>query len=174
MNIKKLVGAGLVAGAVAISSISGAAAAVTFDPETGKGFVGKGDVQIALGWNNKELQTNAEGVSFSYESLDTYEATCTFTTGEGTRGERIHNVDHKKKTSVDAAVSYDARVKNQITGFILTGWGITTTSGSVPVEGEACPGNGGHGGVWSDVDLLSSSGGQLFVNHNRSSVLLPY
>jgi hypothetical protein len=36
-----------------------ALAAVTFDVNTGFGFVGKGDVQLAFGWNNKALQTNA-------------------------------------------------------------------------------------------------------------------
>jgi hypothetical protein len=40
-------------------------AAVTFNDTTGTGFVGKGDVQVAFGWNNKQLQTNATGVSFS-------------------------------------------------------------------------------------------------------------
>ena len=41
-------------------------AAVTFNETTGTGFVGKGDVQVAFGWNNKQLQTNATGVSFSF------------------------------------------------------------------------------------------------------------
>jgi hypothetical protein len=31
--------------------------------------------------------------------------------------------------------TYDARVKTQITGFTLKGWGATTTSGEVPVVG---------------------------------------
>jgi hypothetical protein len=32
---------------------------VTFNETNGTGFVGKGDVQVAFGWNNKQLQTNA-------------------------------------------------------------------------------------------------------------------
>jgi len=36
---------------------------VSYFPETG-GFVGKGDVQTALGWNNAQLQTNASAVKF--------------------------------------------------------------------------------------------------------------
>jgi hypothetical protein len=43
-----------------------ASAAVTFNETNGTGFVGKGDVQVAFGWNNKQLQTNATGVSFSF------------------------------------------------------------------------------------------------------------
>jgi Spy/CpxP family protein refolding chaperone len=43
--------------AIALLSISIATfAAVTFNPSTGIGFVGKGDVQNAFGWNNADLQ----------------------------------------------------------------------------------------------------------------------
>lgn len=42
-----------------------AAAAVTYDPATGHGFVGKGEVQIAYGWNNSALQKNAKDVTFT-------------------------------------------------------------------------------------------------------------
>jgi len=43
-----------------------ASAAVNFNETTGTGFVGKGDVQVAFAWNNKQLQANASGVSFSF------------------------------------------------------------------------------------------------------------
>lgn len=43
-----------------------AIAAVTFDPVTGTGFVGKGDVQTAFGWNNQQLQQNADGVGVHF------------------------------------------------------------------------------------------------------------
>ena len=39
-------------------------AAVTFDPTTGQGFVGKGDVQYTFDWNNAQLQANADDVGF--------------------------------------------------------------------------------------------------------------
>jgi hypothetical protein len=56
-------------------------AAVTIDLLTGEGFVGKGDVQLAFNWNNKQLQDNADGVSFSVESTVATEVswTCTNT-----------------------------------------------------------------------------------------------
>jgi hypothetical protein len=44
--------------AVAVMATS-AYAIVTFDPATGTGFVGKGDVQLVYGWNNKDLQNKA-------------------------------------------------------------------------------------------------------------------
>jgi hypothetical protein len=53
-----------------------AAASVTFDPLTGTGFVGKGDVQSAFGWNNQQLQANAAGVSFTYIVEGTLSQTC--------------------------------------------------------------------------------------------------
>ena len=174
MNIKKLLGAGIVAGAVAFSSIGAAGAAVNVDSQ-GYGFVGKGDVQLAFTWNNKELQANAKDVTFSYESVDAYVATCSWTTGEGTKGEKDHDVDHKKKTKINAAIAYDARLRNQITGFNLNGFDLesTTTSGSVPVVGGTCPGSAGHAGTWTSVTEPVSTGGGLFVNYGPTSVALP-
>src|SRR5918996_945791 len=66
----------LVAGVVAASVFAGVAvAAVTFDPAcpytpsnaTGAcGFVGKGDVQLALGFNNDKMQKAAKSLKFTY------------------------------------------------------------------------------------------------------------
>ena len=151
-----------------------ASAAVSFDPSTGTGFVGKGDIQILFGWNNATLQKNASGITFTYETIASYEATCTFTTGEGTRGEKTHNVGHKASTSVYGQVAYDARTMKQITGFTLTGLGGTITIGdeTAPVVGEPCPGNQGHDGTWTSVTLISESGG-LWVHYGGVSYPLP-
>jgi hypothetical protein len=149
-------------------------AAVTFDPDSGTGFVGKGDVQIAFGWNNAQLQNNANNVSFTYDASENYSAVCTWTTGEGTRGERTHNVTHTKSTSVLSALAYDPRQtkgQKQFTGFNLLGFGAVTYVGDVPVEGGACPGNPGTDGVWTAVTLESSTGG-LYVHFGGQSVLL--
>ena len=159
------------------AAVSAVSAAVTFNPGTGTGFVGKGDVQIAFGWNNTVLQTNAAGVTFSYKTTDTYAATCTWTTGEGTRGEKTHDVDHTKKTSVNSTVAYELRKNNQqqITGFNLTGFGTLVETGAVPLVGGPCPGNQGHEGVWTAVEWLGSTGGGLFVEYpGKDSVLLSY
>jgi hypothetical protein len=168
----------MMAAAAAVASIATAAyASVTFDATTGTGFVGKGDVQLAFGWNNQALQANAAGVTFSYNATDSYEAVCSFTTGEGTRGEQTHNIDHNRSVTVTSSIAYEARKQTgglgQITGFNLTGLGATTESGGeVPVVGGACMGNEGHDGLWSSVNLVSSTGG-LFVNHGGASVALP-
>lgn len=145
--------------ATALVAAAGMAnATVTFQPETGTGFVGKGDVQLAFGWNNAQLQSRAAGVTFTFEASEVYTAVCTWTTGEGTRGESVHNVKHKRSVGVTGTVAYDARVRNQITGFNLTGYaGTPTSSGDVPVFNGPCPGNAGTDGVWTSVSLTSSS-----------------
>jgi hypothetical protein len=150
-------------------------ATVTFDPATGKGFVGKGDVQLAFGWNNAQLQANGKLVSFTFNDTATYSAVCTFTTGEGTPGEQTHNISIPRHTSVISDVQYDARTHKQIDGYILKGFGATTPEGTVPVVGDACVGNDGgvaQNGTWSSVTLVSTSGGALFVNYGGSSVQL--
>lgn len=51
MKQSKLIGAVT----AAVCMVGSALATVTFDPGTGTGFVGKGDVQNAFGWNNAQL-----------------------------------------------------------------------------------------------------------------------
>lgn len=174
MRKTTLAGAAAAAFAATLAFATPASAAATLDPTTGIGFVGKGDVQTAFAWNNKQLQANASGVTFTFESTDNYTAVCTFVTGEGTRGERTHNVDHKTKTSVSSSIAYDTRVKNQITGFNLNGFGSTTTSGTLPVVDGPCMGNEGHDGTWSSVTHVSSTGANLYVNYLTQSVQLTY
>ncbi|MFJ8962491.1 hypothetical protein ACIRG5_24185 [Lentzea sp. NPDC102401] len=150
---------------------SGAAQAYTLDA-AGSGFVGKGEVQTPFGWNNAKLQSNAAGVTFSYRTAEEYTAICTFITGEGTRGEKVHNVPRELVSSVNAKVAYDTRVRNQITGFTLTGFGETTSIGAVPAVGGTCAGGGGlDDGTWTSVELTSSQGG-LYAYYGTASTLL--
>lgn len=153
-----------------------ASAAVTFDPATGTGFVGKGDVQLAFGWNNSALQANAGGVSFAYKVSTDYEGVCTWTTGEGTNGQRTHNIRHTETYGLLDTLAYDLRQRNQVTGFNLNGWDANTppvTVGTVPTVGGACPGNEGHDGKWSSVTILGTSGDAIVATHNGVSVDLP-
>jgi hypothetical protein len=156
----------LAAAAVATAAL----AAVTFDPTTGTGFVGKGDVQLAFGWNNAQLQRNASGITFTYNVQDTYDAECYWetTTGRGTI--IVHDIVVPKHVSVNANIAYDARVRTQITGFNLNGFGTVVTDGTVPVVGGACPGN--NPGTVTNVTLTSSQGG-LYVNYGGTGVYLP-
>jgi hypothetical protein len=170
--IRNLAGKRLAVLATTTLACAAALATVTFDASTGTGFVGKGDVQLAFGWNNAQLQSRASGLSFTYAITDEYSAVCTWTTGEGTRGERVHNVSHTDSVAVDGVVTYDARTRNQVTGFILTGFGAVSETGEVPVVGGACPGNPGTDGVWTSVEQTGSGVGGLFVNYGTSKVLI--
>jgi hypothetical protein len=129
----------LVTGLVAALTIAGAAfAAVTFDPATGIGFVGKGDVQLVYGWNNKGLQDNAASVQFRANSEVVSEVSwvCTNANNEHTQ-ER----ERTTTTSVQGVVSSIARERNQITGFNLTGYSGTPIQSS-ETEGppvNSCP-----------------------------------
>lgn len=169
INHKIAVVTGVAASAALL--LGGVAQAYTLDPADGTGFVGKGEVQTPFGWNNAKLQANAAGVSFTYEVSDSYTAVCTWITGEGTRGQKTHNVDHRTSTSVASSVAYDARVKSQITGFTLKGFGATTTTGAVPEVGGTCPGNPGTDGTWTSVTQTGSTGG-LYVHHDSAVALL--
>jgi hypothetical protein len=91
-------------------------AAVIFDPDTGTGFVGKGDVQLVFGWNNKALQDNAEFVEFQVHSVSETTWTCSRTEPQ----EQTRN--RHRTTTTQGVVSNVARERNQITGFILDGY----------------------------------------------------
>lgn len=160
--------------ALALASTA-ALAEVVFDANTGTGFVGKGDVQEAFGWNDAGLQLLAGGVTFTYGYTAVYQAVCTFTTGEGTRGEKIHNVPHSEEMDVSSSVVVALRRNPQakVTGFNLTGFGGDfSESGELPTVGAACPGNQGHGGVWTSVTALPGGEGGLYANYGDQKVLL--
>jgi hypothetical protein len=150
------------AGAVALFATT-AYAAWTFDPATGTGFVGKGDVQLALGYNNKQLQDNAGSLVFTYESEVVTEVSwiCTNSNNENTQ-ER----ERTTTTTESGVANAVARERNQITGFNLTGF-----TSSTPVESttegnqlNSCP-----SGPWSlttpaGAPVVVSSEGGLMVN----------
>ena len=172
-TIKRVALTGLAAAALAAVAFAGpASASVTVDPATGTGFVGKGDVQTAFGWNNAKLQTEALAghLSFTSVSTETWEWDETWDTGIGTKGFKHHVESRSTSTSVNAALNYSNRQHSQIDGILLTGFGATTVSGAhVPAEGEILvdpqnptPSPTNH--VASNVMRTSSSGPSLFVS----------
>jgi hypothetical protein len=161
------------AGATALLTATAAFAAVTFDATTGTGFVGKGDVQLEFGWNNAALQRNASGVSFQYKEETFYDVTCEWeTVTGGPRSKTIlHDVTLNKRTSVRSSIAYDPRVRNQITGFNLTGLSSSISQGTEPVVGGSCPQAHATAEITEVVETRSSGG--LFVEHGGISKLLP-
>ena len=186
-NLKLLVATAAV-GAVALTGT--ATAAVTFDPASGTGFVGKGDVQVPFGWNDAKLQQFATGVSFVYESEsdDEYAVTCEWDTGS----KKIVRHIQTKRANVGSMVTYDVKSatrnnpNGKVTGFKLTGLQnvVQSSDGSVPVVGASCPETGNDAGTDNAVDkkitgveLLSSSATQsltaLHAGENKSAVIWP-
>jgi hypothetical protein len=160
-------------GAALAATATAALATVTFDATTGTGFVGKGDVQLAFGYNNAAMQSQANNVVFTYTATtDTqYEVVCEWDTGNK---KIVHHVQTTKK-SLSASTVADVLKQNRnnpqgsLTGFFLKGYGVTTvvTSGdgkAPPKVGDGCPGNSGLGAV-TGVQLLSSvvGAGELTV-----------
>lgn len=147
------------AAAVVVLAVSAVSAAVSFDALTGEGFVGKGDVQLVFGWNNKALQDNADSLQFQATSEVVTEVLWECT------NDNNQNVQERARTTtttIKGVVSSVARERNQITGFTLTGYaGDPTTSSTT--EGPAvnsCP-----SGPWTlttpagDPEVVSSTTG---------------
>lgn len=97
-------------------------ASVTYDEE-GVGFVGKGDVQSLFGWNNHELQANAEFVQFRMVMPG---GVATWECVDVNPGGRVFPARSEGPVALamDADVSVDARKNRngQVTGFLLNGF----------------------------------------------------
>lgn len=154
--------------ALALAASVALLASVTFDPNTGIGFVGKGDVQLVYGWNNKALQDNAASVEFRANSVVVTEVSWICVRGEEQTQERARTTT----TSVQGLVDSIARERNQITGFILTGYNGEPTQSS-ETEGPAlnsCPAaaSGWVLGTPAGEPVVVSSSSTLQVSTNGS------
>jgi hypothetical protein len=121
-----------------------ALASVTFNPTTGVGFVGKGDVQTALGLNNAQMQalitanlTTSGLIAFTYQSVDTYEVINAWATGNPDNPVSLssHLQTVTTTVSVNSVIAFDPRKVNgqqQYTGFNLTGFGEENIEGEIP------------------------------------------
>jgi hypothetical protein len=175
--MKKLLGAiSLALGGVLLLPTS-AHAAVTFDPATGIGFAGKGDVQLAFGWSNSQLQANAAGVTFRSDQ-STVKVTevswqCQNDKNEKTQERQRTTTTTTTTSGVVTAVARDNR-NQQITGFNLTGYSGKVTIPSSTTDGppvNSCP-----DGPWTlDIPagdpaiITESSSGTLSTIYNGDS-----
>jgi hypothetical protein len=132
-----------IATAVAVTFAAAAAfAAVTFDPATGTGFVGKGDVQTVFGWNNKALQDNADYVDFRYNSVTEASWQCSRPHPSQEGEEIVQN--RNRTTSVQGVLTTVARDNSRgkdgpVTGFYLNGWEGDPVSDTEGPAFESCP-----------------------------------
>jgi len=144
MNRKSMLGLALV-GAIAMTAV--VIADVEFDPETGIGFSGKGDVQSVFGWNNAEAQQNIPNVTFSADVVETEKQGC-YVTGEPPSPATLVGYRHHSRTAT-RGVDFEPRIHHQIDGIFLLGYSsdeVEWSEWSDPVGdngetfGNACPG----------------------------------
>jgi hypothetical protein len=161
----------LVVGAVAALTIAGAAfAAITGPDANGNGFVGKGDVQavyaaLGINTNNAWLQGVSASVDFRIQSETETTWTCSRTNPAG--NEVV--VNRHNSTSLRGLLTTVARLKNQITGFNLTGF-----DGPAVVEEdgqplESCPPASGDPFTYDNNAVTTELGGGLEVTINGTN-----
>ncbi len=152
--------------AASLGLMAPASAAVTFDPDTGTGFVGKGDVQTVLGWNDRQLQANADNVDFSATSTTVTEVSWVCTND---RNENTQERQRTTTTETTGVVDTVARTNKNgsVTGFNLTGYqGTPETSSST----EGNPLNSCPSGPW----VLTTPAGDPEVISQTSTVNVRY
>lgn len=123
---------GILAGVLTLAMTTVAFAAVTFNTETSTGFVGKGDVQTALGLNNAQMQQAIKdnSITFTLVTVQTYEYDEVWETNR-----KSHSVDRVTTTTLNSSVDFNARKANQYNGFNITGSEEINTTGEIPVQG---------------------------------------
>jgi hypothetical protein len=129
-----------VAGAIAVTATV-AFAAVTFDPVTGEGFVGKGEVQEVYGWNNKALQDNADLVQFRAISEVVTEVSWVCTNDNNQNTQERERTTTESVSGVLSTVARDDRGR-QVTGFHLMGYDGNPVTGAPVTDGpplNSCP-----------------------------------
>jgi hypothetical protein len=129
---------------------AGAAFGYTLDPATGTGFVGKGEVQTAFGWNNNQLQQRADTVSFEVEKVTENSWVCSRIGPQGQ--EQTQERENVRTTA--ALVDSVARERNQVTGFILEGYDPDVEERLISREGPplgSCPTGWTAGPISSEV-----------------------
>jgi hypothetical protein len=123
----------ITAGAVALL-FAGTALAAKFDPETGTGFVGKGEVQGVFGWNNHQLQANADDVQFRAFSEVVTKISWKCTTSPPS--ETTVELSQTTTTTIQGLLQTVARTgpQGQNTGFNLVGYNGEPTESSTTVH----------------------------------------
>jgi hypothetical protein len=146
-------------------------AEVSINAAGGFGWVGKGDVQQAYGWNNKTLQTNAQGVSFEVKEHQKLTIVCEIEKELGKVVE-VRYPELNITRNVISTTDSDPRQNNsRFTGYRLNGYGFQTASGSKESYnvGDACTAQGTEGKV---VSVTSAGHTQVFAVYGGDKRLL--
>ncbi|MFD1212914.1 hypothetical protein ACFQ36_12785 [Arthrobacter sp. GCM10027362] len=142
MNKGILTGVAATAFAATLALAAPATAAVTFNQATGEGFVGKGDVQLAFGWNNSQLQSRATDVKFAAASETVTEVSWVCTNPRNENTQERERTTTTSTSGVVSAVTRDNKTR-QVTGFNLSGYAgdPTQTSTTEGNQLNSCPTN---------------------------------
>lgn len=96
--------------------LAGPAQAVTVSWESGEGFVGKGEVQQAYGWNAKRMNQEEGNIDFWMKTVETYLARC---------GPSFFRVTVERHDLLASALGTQTRFNKKktehVTGFFLEG-----------------------------------------------------
>ncbi len=147
-------------------------AIVTFDSESGTGFVGKGDVQTAFNLNNKQMQAKHQNVTFKYVATATYEFDCEWYTGPDHNLKRHQNTQ-TAETGVNASIASDSRKTGQWTGWFLNGYpGGAQNPVAEPTDADCgAEGSEKKSIVEGSVEKISESGGLYAVLNGEERLL---
>jgi len=169
--IKIAVGTTGLAAAALTATSTAAHAAVIVNPD-GSGFVGKGDVQSALHYNNKQMQEATEAKGFSWNEQQQIKYNYTWNTD----GQARHMTWTMTSTRPMAAA--EARTNSNGKDGSLTGWNLTGAGAwtyGIPVyTGE----DYNHDGVKDANDIFDAgysdmqfNGGYTYTNVVNGSAL---
>jgi hypothetical protein len=144
--------------------------AVTFDAESGEGFVGKGDVQLVYGWNNKQLQDNADKVDFRVSAVSETTWTCSRPAPTPNDPDREIVQERSQTTTIQGLVTTVARESSKgklgpVTGFNLLGYEEGSTESSEGPAVGTCPANPS-GFTYDENAETTSLGGGFQVSIN--------
>lgn len=161
--MKKMIATMFVA---ALTASVSAFAGVTFDPATGTGFVGKGDVQTALGYNNHVMQSQEGNLAFTYVAETMLSQLCQKETGGAGKSEvKIHYHTWTWARAISSSLAYQSRTQRQVTGFHLLGYLDFSSGGGLP--SNICrPDESSEWTPAAPVEVLSSSPGMLTVSNS--------
>ena len=143
-----------------LATASVASASVAVD-DTGNGYVGKGDVQSALKWNNSDFDKNVANLKFTAGTQSMSNQTrwqCS-----GGEQSRTSTVVQSRTVNVTPVLSSNGK---QITGWNLTGFGYQYLGGGysgAPYVGY-CPAGESFGGFLPNVFTTDVTDGGLRVN----------
>jgi hypothetical protein len=145
-------------------------AAVIVD-ENGVGFVGKGDVQLAFGWNNTQLQQNAGALAFYFTTTEEASWECVNV---------VRNVVRNRQTreqvrAVSSSIAYDGRKnrQNHITGFNLNGYLDDAETIVTGDDLHSCPQGQGWSYVPGSDETSAIDEGTVWVEHDGARKVLP-